>query len=208
LSLPATDNVFLDWKGVSSSPNKLSAAIAQSLRNRGSVIILAARPDYCWSIASLLRTPENLVEAPSAEVRLVQKFLAQEFAADFPLISLLNFGVAVHHRGLSDEALRLIEWLFERGDVRILVATTTIAQGMNFPVSGVVMASHQYFGTGYAQDMPAEDFWNVAGRAGRVDQGSLGIVALAANTSQKAEALRGFIDTNVEALNSTLVALV
>ena len=56
--------------------------------------------------------------------------------------------------------------------------------------------------------MPAEDFWNVAGRAGRVDQGSVGIVAFAAINNDKAEKLRQFIDEEVGALNSTLVALV
>ena len=32
----------------------------------------------------------------------------------------------------------------------------------------------------YMTDMPPEDFWNIAGRAGRIGQGSLGVVALAA----------------------------
>ena len=88
---------------------------------------------------------------------------------DFPLIDLLSFGVGVHHSGLSDDVRALMEWLFEANALKFLVATTTIAQGVNFPVSGVVMASHQY---PYGEDMPPEDFWNVAGRAGRVSQGN------------------------------------
>ena len=37
-----------------------------------------------------------------------------------------------------------MEWLFGQDELNFLVATTTIAQGVNFPVSGVVLASHQY----------------------------------------------------------------
>ena len=98
-----------------------------------------------------------------------------------------------------------MEWLFERELINVLVSTTTIAQGVNFPVSGVVMAAHQY---PYGEDMPPEDFWNLAGRAGRVDHGSVGIVALAATDEQKAAKLREFVGQQVTSLNSTLIAMV
>ena len=56
--------------------------------------------------------------------------------------------------------------------------------------------------------MPPEDFWNIAGRAGRVDQGDLGVVALAAATAKKRAELERFIARNVGALNSTLIVMV
>ena len=85
------------------------------------------------------------------------------------------------------------------------MATTTIAQGVNFPVSGVVFASHQY---PYGQDMPPEDFWNIAGRAGRVDQGDLGIIALAGHDGAKVAKINEFIGRSVSALNSTLIDMI
>lgn len=92
-----------------------------------------------------------------------------------------------------------------RPELDTLVATTTIAQGLNFPVTGVVMASHQY---PYGEDMPPEDFWNLAGRAGRADQAGTGIVALAATTDEKAGVLSEYVQRNVSHLNSTLVSMV
>jgi hypothetical protein len=124
---------------------------------------------------------------------------------DFPLISLLEFGVGVHHSGLSEDTRTLVEWLTEQGKLKVLVATTTIAQGVNFPVSGVVFASHQY---PYGQDMPPEDFWNIAGRAGRVDQEDIGIIVLAGNNDAKAAQLKNFIGRSVGALSSTLIEMV
>ena len=81
---------------------------------------------------------------------------------------------------------------------------------MNFPVSGVVFASHQYRMRKfpYRMDMPPQDFWNIAGRAGRVDQGDLGVVALAAQDDVKQQALEQFIDSSVAELNSTLIEMV
>ena len=116
----------------------------------------------------------------------------------------MSFGVGVHHAGLSDDVRALMEWLFEEEELRFLVATTTITQGVNFPVSGMVMASHQY---PYGVDMPPEDFWNIAGRAGRISQGSLGIVALVAENDAKARKLRSFINCQSGELNSALMSL-
>jgi replicative superfamily II helicase len=66
------------------------------------------------------------------------------------------------------------------------------------------MASHQY---PYGVDMPPDDFWNIAGRAGRIDQGSLGIIALVADTESKAVKLREFINRQSGELSSALIAL-
>jgi len=137
--------------------------------------------------------------------KLVQEFLALEMGQEFPLIDLLAHRIGIHHSGLSDDTRALMEWLFENEKLDFLVATTTIAQGVNFPVSAVVMASHQY---PYGQDMPPADFWNIAGRAGRVDQGSLGVVALAAADEAKASKLRDFIHKQTGELNSALIRLV
>ena len=127
-----------------------------------------------------------------------------EFGESFPLIELMSFGVGVHHAGLSDDVRMLMEWLFESDELKFLVATTTLAQGVNFPVTGVVMASHQY---PYGSDMPPEDFWNIAGRAGRIGQGSLGVVALVAEDAQKADTLQHFIERQSGDLNSALIEL-
>ncbi len=129
---------------------------------------------------------------------------------DFPLAGLLEYGVGVHHAGMSEDTRSLVEWLTENNRLDVLVATTTIAQGVNFPVSGVVFASHQYRSRKfpYRIDMPPQDFWNIAGRAGRVDQGDLGVVALAAQDDAKQQVLQKFIDNSVAELNSTLVAMV
>lgn len=191
-----------------SKQSEVAVATAQQLKKRGPVIVMHARPDWAWSLAKMLKTDSNRRPTPSEQVRLVQEFLALEMGQDFPLIDLLHHGVGIHHAGLSDDTRSLMEWLFENEELDYLVATTTIAQGVNFPVSGVVMASHQYPSKTGTNDMPPADFWNIAGRAGRVDQGSLGVVALAAADDAKADKLKEFIHKQTGELNSALIRLV
>ena len=196
----------LSWSDVSGSPNKLAAATAQILQHRGTVIVLVGQPRYSWGVADALRVPENhLSQDGQEDLKHIQRFLVDEMGPDFPLSSLLEYGVGVHHAGLSDDTRTIMEWLTANGKLRVLVATTTMAQGVNFPVSGVVLATHQYL---YGQDMPLEDFWNISGRAGRIDQGDLGVIALSGNDSKRVEKLREYISQSVGELNSTLVDMV
>ncbi|MXZ55893.1 MAG: DEAD/DEAH box helicase [Gammaproteobacteria bacterium] len=195
----------LTWSQVSQSTGKLAAATAQILRDRGTVIVLVSRPNISWGVANTFKVKENSIVDHEDDLSHIQKFLEEEMGQDFPLISLLEHGIGVHHSGLSDDTRTIIEWLTENNMLNVLVATTTIAQGVNYPVSGVVFASHQY---PYGKDMPPEDFWNIAGRAGRINQGDLGIVALAGNDTAKVKKIEEFVSQSVNALNSTLIEMV
>jgi hypothetical protein len=200
----------LTWSKVAKSPGKIAAATAQVLQKRGTVIVLADTPASTWGIADTFRVDENRRTLDGDDLRHVQRFLIDEMGNDFPLAGLLEYGVGVHHAGMSEDTRALVEWLTENGRLGVLVATTTIAQGVNFPVSGIVFASHQYRTRKfpYRIDMPPQDFWNIAGRAGRVDQGDLGVIALAAQDDAKQRALEQFIDSSVAELNSTLIEMV
>ncbi|NQU63793.1 MAG: DEAD/DEAH box helicase [SAR324 cluster bacterium] len=187
-----------------SNQMNLAAIAAQKLQERGPVIVMHQRPDWVWSLANKFVIPENKSQSASAQIKLAQEFLKLEYGPAFPLIDLLNYRVGVHHSGLSDDVRQIMEWLFEENELKFLVATTTIAQGVNFPVTSVVMASHQY---PYGKDMPPEDFWNIAGCTGRIGQGKLGFVVLAAGTKDKALKLEKFIDKQAGNLNSALIEM-
>ncbi|MEM5785677.1 MAG: DEAD/DEAH box helicase [Syntrophobacteraceae bacterium] len=207
MPLTAVRPLGVSWSQAKGNASKLAAATAQVMKKRGPVIVLARTIPDTWSLAANFKHSDNKPITIHADVQLVQRYLEREFGEGFALCELLEYGVGVHHSGLSDEAKALMEWLFESELISVLVSTTTIAQGVNFPVSGVVMAAHQYPGPPPV-DIPPEDFWNLAGRAGRVDHGSVGIVALAATDEQKAAKLRDFVGQQVTSLNSTLIAMV
>lgn len=200
-------NLGLNWSDVKSSLSNIAAATAYKLKKRGSVIVLARTIPRTWSIARKLTQDEETKVNTDRDIALVRRYISNELGNQFGLSELLNYGVAVHHSGLPDDIKRLVEWLFEAGKLDILVATTTIAQGVNFPVSSIVLATHQYPGPPPV-DLPAEDFWNLAGRAGRVKQGSVGTVVLAANSEQKVCQLKQYLQNQVRDLNSSLISMV
>lgn len=205
-SLPIGGNRPLGFtSSAAKAQGKLAAATASVLELRGQTITLAQQPGYAWTVAQQIGEPRRELPEPSPDLQAVAAVVGQEFGADFPLVGLLKRGVGVHHAGLPDEIRALTEYLMESGELDHLVSTTTIAQGVNFPVANVVMASHQF---PYGEDMPAQDFWNLAGRAGRIEQGQVGVVALAASDRAKETKLRSFVGRKVADLNSTLIDMV
>ncbi|MFX0197384.1 MAG: DEAD/DEAH box helicase [Candidatus Hodarchaeota archaeon] len=172
--------------GVQKGLSLQTAAMAKVMSGRGTSIAVGRTIDSAWSMARRLNEKLDVLSPMPEEIRLVQNFLKTEISPDFELVGMLSRGVGVHHAGLSDEARALIEWLAEKNKLRVLCATTTIAQGINFPVSSVFLASRFFFQGYRSKEMHARDFWNLAGRAGRMDHDSVGVVGLAAgNEPQK-----------------------
>jgi len=195
-------------KGVQSGFGLQTAAMARIFSARGSSIAVATGINQVWNMAREAAKVLPEIRGESNNIALVQNFLKAEISPDFELIRLLEHGVGVHHAGLSDEVRTLIEWLTEEGEIKVLCATTTIAQGINFPVSSVFLASRFFKSNKYpfTQEMSPRDFWNLAGRAGRMNQDSVGVVGLAAGID--AEAMKGYVSRATGELVSRLVGLV
>jgi len=187
------------------SPGYLAAATAETLTHRGATVVLVQRPDHSWSIAEALADRIEVSVLDNAAIASVQGVLAAEYGADFPLVKLVGKGVAVHHAGVADEVRQMLEVLAEQAQLRYIVATTTLAEGINFPIANVVMATNQY---PYGVTMPPEDFWNIAGRAGRADHGQPGVVLLSAPTDERAATLEQYVHATARSLTSTLIAMV
>lgn len=164
---------------------ELTALLSAQLGQFQNLLILVTSISDTWQIADEIVAHSQESEEPSPEVRLVMKFVASEMGADFPLIKYLEKKIAVHHAGLPDDVRSLVEWLMENGCIRTLVATSTIAEGINFPVSGMLVHSYKYYNeeSNRSKPMPVNDFLNLIGRVGRIDQSSIGMVGIVSTES-------------------------
>jgi replicative superfamily II helicase len=182
-----------------------AGAMARVFSERGTSIAVARTIPDCWSLSRTLTKDMPVLESIPHEIELVRRFLATEISDDFELATMLQHGVGVHHAGLSEETRALVEWLTESGKLRVLCATTTIAQGINFPVASVFLASRSLPARNWSREMPKRAFWNLAGRAGRVGQDSVGVVGLAGGSDRRAT--MRFIQEATEELISRLVTM-
>ena len=178
-----------------------TAAMATVMSARGTSIAIANRIPTVWNMAATAAQSLSRLDPVPQRIQLVQDFLRTEFGSNFRLVATLENGVGVHHAGLSDDVRALMEWLAETGTLKILCATTTIAQGINFPVSSVFLQTHKY---PYGQEMTSREFWNLAGRAGRIGHDSVGVIGLAEGSDPKS--VIEFVRRKTGALVSRLVS--
>ncbi|EFI51382.1 DEAD/DEAH box helicase [Afipia sp. 1NLS2] len=93
----------------------------------------------------------------------------------------LRMGAASHHALLLREERELHESLFRRPDgIKVLFATSTLAQGMNLPSEVVIISGDSRFDpqADKMQKLEAHELLNAAGRAGRAGEGAQGFVLL------------------------------
>ncbi|PLB45008.1 DEAD/DEAH box helicase [Aspergillus steynii IBT 23096] len=76
------------------------------------------------------------------------------------LIDGLKRGIGVHHSGLNRKYRQVCEILFRKGYLRVVIATGTLALGINMPCKTVVFSGDSVF-------LTALGFRQAAGRAGR-----------------------------------------
>lgn len=182
---------------------KIAKNVAANFLNLASpIIVLASDPNETYSIAETLfeKSDENFDQ--DDDIDLLIKLVQSELGNDFPLARFLSKRIAVHSSALPDEIRFLIEDLMSNEKLQALVATTTIAQGINFPISAVIMGAYNY---PYAGPMPVRDFWNLAGRVGRAGQVSMGWVGISVRNDQDLQSASTYITTASGALLSQLV---
>ena len=175
-------------------------------RGKTQLILCQGRP----SANNTAKDIFNWVDAPNsldADIQLVQKYLEEEMGCATLFSQLLSKRIAVHHAGLSDETKLLIEHLIRERQIQYVCATTTVAEGVNFPVSSVYFDSY-YRGQSRKENLlSSNDFWNIAGRAGRTMVDDFGKIILPFNTKQNKELGLGIVNKSTEEIASVLARL-
>lgn len=200
------DKTKASFYGANGSKKQLAAMMAsECLDLNHPQIVLARHPNETYDIAELLYQKSRDDFEPDVDIQLVKKLVASELGEDFPLVKYLDRRIGVHSSALPDEIRYLIEDLMASGNkLQALVATTTIAQGINFPVSSVIMGSHMYPGIP-SKEMPIRDFWNLAGRVGRAGQQEMGWVGIALKNDADLLNISTYVAKASDELHSQLV---
>lgn len=122
-------------------------------------------------------------ELSSPALRLAIALARDEYGPNSTLAYCLERGVSFHHSALSPILRYLIEDQVRARKIKFIAATTTLAQGVNFPVATVIVHSiSKPEGNG---NLSPSEFWNIAGRAGRVGFTDKGCVIFVDKKHQK-----------------------
>ena len=150
--------------------------------------------------------PEKQV---SDEVNLVRKFIDDEIGRETTLTKVLSKGICTHHSGISDETKLLLEHLIRKKQINYVCATTTVAEGVNFPISSVFFDDYRKGRSikGKKNVISSNDFWNISGRAGRTLVDNYGKIILPFNSPNNIEKVKNLIKQSADELVSVLSEL-
>ncbi|KAG8186270.1 hypothetical protein JTE90_004616 [Oedothorax gibbosus] len=99
----------------------------------------------------------------------------------------IAFGIGIHHAGLHERDRKIVEELFLNQKIQVLVATATLAWGINLPAHLVVIKGTEYFDgkVGRYVDFPITDVMQMAGRAGRPQFDTTGVAVVLVHDIKK-----------------------
>ncbi len=203
--------------------SQIAAELALKFAELGPVLVFCTQPDFVKSVANALKirlqllslTGRSIPSYFSVHTENRSSILASEYLGG-PFVDWFKSGIGVHYGDLPDAIRKAVETDFRQRKLRVLIATNTLAQGVNLPVKTVIFHSCRRYeeSSGRSVPIPARDYWNIAGRAGRAGEETEGLtIHIAISDMDKRDtryyfALKDDVEPVESALYQKLTALI
>ena len=134
--------------------------------------------------------------------------IVDEYIAENPYLyknkhlDYLMLGVASHHAGLLPGWKVLVEKLFQKGLIKVVFATETLAAGINMPARSTVISSISKRTDNGHRTLTPSEFLQMSGRAGRRGMDEIGYVTIVGTPFQTPEEVAELVLSNANPLES------
>jgi helicase len=155
------------------SGNPLTDLTMNYLEEEGQVLIFADTRRRAVSIAKKLKdyvgkTLKARERIYLAKVSDDQRLREEETSLSKELRHCIKNGTAFHHAGLSYTHRKVIEDAFRSGHIKVIIATPTLAAGVNLPARAVIIPSPFHHRSGsFGERITVMEYKQMVGRAGR-----------------------------------------
>ncbi|THH28499.1 hypothetical protein EUX98_g5689 [Antrodiella citrinella] len=169
---------------------RLFAILQQHAANKPVLIFCPTRKAVVQTAEHLMREYEDGLKAKKPLPWTKPRRIEQTFH-DKKLDGLVLYGIGIHHAGMTLDDRRAIETLFLSGLLRVIVATSTLAVGVNLPAHTVIIKGVKIFQNNVVQEYSDLDIMQMIGRAGRpqFDQEGVAIILCELELEAKYKAL-------------------
>jgi helicase len=162
----------------------MGAAAVFAANKRGNQGAVGLAEELLDQLRHRLPLPEPAAFADMQRVEPAVQYMEMEYGPGWVGTQTLQVGAVLHHGDIPQETREVVEALLRQGNVRFVICTTTLAEGVNLPIRTLVLYSIQRRQKGgYAENLLARDIKNLVGRAGRAGATTRGLV-ICANAGQ------------------------
>jgi hypothetical protein len=146
-----------------SATQKLPFIAHEIGKNTGGNVIYVNRAADAEATAEIICQLIN-EETDDPEILALSELCEKAVHPKFKLRRFVKKGVAFHYGNIPQLIRSEVERLFTAGKIQYLVCTSTLVEGVNLSCRNIFMRKPKRGGTDL---MSTDDFWNLAGRAGR-----------------------------------------
>jgi ATP-dependent DNA helicase len=190
----------------------LELLVEESLKDGGQTLIFVNNRKSTVSLANRLSTvvADLLTEAEKKQLKRLVHSMKQEQAelisVEQSLVVNVEQGVAFHHAGLESRHRRLVEQGFKDHQIKCIVATPTLAAGVNIPARRVIIRDLWRYDENFGMaPIPILEYKQQAGRAGRPRYDSVGeAITIAKDSNQRDQIFYNYILADTEPIYSKL----
>ncbi|MFA6089747.1 MAG: helicase-related protein [Candidatus Woesearchaeota archaeon] len=176
---------------LSQSPEEVINVALDTLKIKKQAIIFSS------SKASCEKTARELSNFLKKQKQTENMFLSEQIlnVLSHPttqcqkLSDAIKFGIAFHHSGLHYKQRDIIENAFRKGDVKIIIATPTLAAGVSLPAFRTILKDLKRFSGWGMNYIPVLEYMQQAGRAGRPEYDTFGEAIIIAKSEKEKEEL-------------------
>ena len=176
----------------STTKKSLETLVLSSISNGGQVLVFVNTRRSTVSLAGKLGlvVEEALSKDDKKNLKKVltsgKKMLSEQTSVDKKLFSYIEKGVAFHNAGLSSNQRRLVEGSFKDRIIKCIVATPTLAAGVNIPAQRVIIRDLWRYDPNFGMHpIPILEYKQQAGRAGRPRYDKFGEAITIAKTEEQ-----------------------
>ncbi len=134
------------------------------------VLCVSATRRRTRQLAAELSRRFPVLEPIPVSIQRIVDFIDLEYPYLRPLNDALRKGVAYHNSSLPHAVRERIEQAVERRELKVVAATTTLAEGVDLPFRVTILADWLMFDGVKGMPMDSLLFRNIAGRCGRAGQ--------------------------------------
>ncbi|PPT41771.1 DEAD/DEAH box helicase [Xanthomonas arboricola] len=163
-------------------PMGTTAIFAANKRGKQGAVGLAQ--ELVEQLSRPLHLPKPADYTQADTLRPCIAYLEAEYGADWIGSQVVRHGAVLHHGDIPQESREVLEVLIREAAIRLVICTSTLAEGVNLPIRSLVLYSVQRQSrNGHPEAMLARDIKNLVGRAGRAGANTKGLV-ICANPGQ------------------------
>ncbi|PNX46230.1 MAG: hypothetical protein BV459_06815 [Thermoplasmata archaeon M11B2D] len=190
----------------------LELLVQESVNDRGQTLVFVNNRKSTVSLANRLSpiVARLLTEADKKDLKKLVHSIKHEqpevVGIEQTLVQNVEHGVAFHHAGLESSHRRLVEQGFKGHLIKCIIATPTLAAGVNIPARRVIIRDLWRYDENFGMTpIPILEYKQQAGRAGRPRYDTVGeAITIAKDGNQRDQIFYNYILADTEPIYSKL----